>query len=180
MEALSDAVGVFMKEDSELLENDAHEQAISHRIAHYLEDCFGLNSKLGLNIDCEYNKHLNEKKRIDVDPTYYFEKFPHCFCFACCEIRRAIKQKPRPDLNIQERLFRPDIVVHERGCDRRNRIAIEVKKSVVCPFDLSKLRALTSAREEKWKFSYDLGVFLHFPKQVPQFKWFLDGDLLDL
>lgn len=55
----TDAVNTFLHFDKELLENDAHEQAIAHRIATYIE-------KIGVRkyaVDCEYNKKARDAKR---------------------------------------------------------------------------------------------------------------------
>ena len=51
---VTDAVCLFLTEDRKLLEYEAHEQAISHRIAVYLEPSFK-----GYHIDCEYNRHFD-------------------------------------------------------------------------------------------------------------------------
>lgn len=55
----------------------------------------------------------------------------------------------------------PDIVVHERGCDRRNALVIEVKKlnGDEETKDERKLRGLTS---RTCGYGYALGVFLVF------------------
>jgi hypothetical protein len=53
------AVESFIENDKELLNLKVYELAISHRIAFYLErDSF----QAGINVDCEYNKHLDNKK----------------------------------------------------------------------------------------------------------------------
>lgn len=62
-EKVIQAVNLFIDNDIKLLESSAHEQAISHRIGVYLESLFESEK---LNIDCEYNKHLDEPKKIDL------------------------------------------------------------------------------------------------------------------
>lgn len=56
---LVDSVNAFLHFDRELLLGDAHEQAIAHRIATYIE-------KGGIRnyaVDCEYNKRAGDAKR---------------------------------------------------------------------------------------------------------------------
>jgi hypothetical protein len=73
--------------------------------------------------------------------------------------------------HFHEKLFRPDIVVHSRGNDNANLIVIEIKRSVVCPFDLAKLKALTTPKTDGGEFGYALGLFLHFPDGQPVYEW---------
>ncbi len=71
-----------MKKDSRLLELVAHEQAISHRIAYYLENQFYKKQKL--NVDCEYNKYLITDKEVNIDLTEYKSAdFKNCGCREC-------------------------------------------------------------------------------------------------
>jgi len=58
-ERVEKAVEHFIRNDSELLNLDAHELSISHRIAVYLEQEF---NKPDLNIDCDYNRYFNSTK----------------------------------------------------------------------------------------------------------------------
>ena len=72
----------------------------------------------------------------------------------------------------------PDIVVHERGCDRRNALVIEVKKSNGHEEkkDECKLRGLTS---RTCGYGYALGLFLVFDvrsKTMVQAECYRDGD----
>jgi hypothetical protein len=148
------AVSDFMIENPSLLDLEAHEQAISHRVAYYLESqfCKGRN----LNVDCEYNKHL------DVCKAFNFEKeYKKCDCDGC---KYAREKKSDP-----EKLLRPDVLVHSRGNDDRNLIAIEIKQDQPCLFDEAKLKALTKPKTEeaKGEFGYQLGVFLYFPEKMP-------------
>ena len=164
-ENIKRAVADFITCDVDLLDLSAHEQAISHRIAVYLESIYGPKE---LNVDCEYNKHLGESKRVDlqnINP----EEFKTCNCDSCETIVNGnIYEIPR-------KYFRPDILVHSRGNDERNLIAIEVKKSKECPFDEAKLRALTKPRNAGGEYGYELGVFIWFIKNEPQYKWFVVG-----
>lgn len=147
------AVSDFVRENPSLLELEAHEQAISHRVAYYLESQFRKGTNL--NVDCEYDQHL------DVCKTFNFEKeYKKCDCVGC---KKARKKKSNP-----KKLCRPDILVHSRGNDDRNLIVIEIKQDERCLFDEAKLKALTKPKTEeaKGEFGYQLGVFLYFPKKI--------------
>lgn len=56
---LTDALEAFLHFDEELLFSDAHEQAIAHRIAYYIER----RGVTGYSVDCEYNKRADDIKR---------------------------------------------------------------------------------------------------------------------
>ena len=159
------AVNSLISNDSELLELDAHEQSLSHRMGVYLEEAFKSEK---LNIDCEYNKHLERPKTINLrglDP----QSHNSCNCDACRAISRGDIEE------ILEKSFRPDIVIHMRGSDARNLIAIEVKKDNECPFDEEKLKALTTPLDQGGEYGYALGAFIWFPQGVPRYKWFIAG-----
>lgn len=149
----------FLNSDKNLL-LDVHEQSISHRIAVYIEKNLG---ETDLNIDCEYNRYLKEPKRIscniwnirDID-------LKKCNCSKCSYI---LKNRSSIDELINKGI-RPDIVVHERGSDSRNELVIEIKKDKICPFDIEKLKALTSNKSDGG-FDYKWGVFIYFFKNKP-------------
>jgi len=170
-EKVEQAVIEFMKEDPSLLGlKSAHEQAISHRVAYYLEKKFPKSEKL--NVDCEYNKRLGHPKRFSYDPVEYKKReYKGCPCKGCEKLRKG--ETPC------EKEFRPDIVVHLRRKNRRNLIVIEVKKNNKnkrCLFDEIKLRALTKPKNDGGKYRYKLGVFLYFPDGKPTLLPFLKGN----
>ena len=76
---------------------------------------------------------------------------------------------------MEEKLFRPDIVVHRRGVDTKNTIVIEIKKDKPCPFDVAKLVSLTRSRGQGGQYEYSLGAFVYFPDGVASYQWFVDG-----
>ena len=99
---LTQAVDQVIRFDRLLLELDVTERALSCRIAHYMHD-----PKLvppPLSIDCEYNRHFGDPKRLYLPPRDAFDR----------EVRATT-------------VF-PDIIVHERNSDARNLLAIEMKK----------------------------------------------------
>jgi len=172
------AVCLFMENDSELLTlaGGVHEQAISHRIAVYLEFLFR-----GLHVDCEYNKYGDQSTKI----TYIneiFEKRSKCRCESCIKWHEKQKQKLHLEQPIEDTVsIIPDIIVHEkRGLkDKGNTIVIEIKKSKKCIFDMEKLRALTKKGDTvDIPYNYKLGAFIYFPENKPMVKWFPEGEAL--
>lgn len=160
------AVNSFIKNDIVLLDLAAHEQAISHRIAVYLESIYAPE---GLNIDCEYNKNLVQSKTLDIHDLD-LELCRECGCGSCVNL---VKKNAS---DIPEKHFRPDIIVHSRNNREPNLIVIEVKKEKECPFDEAKLKALTKPLKNGGAYGYELGVFIWFPENKPQYKWFVVGE----
>ena len=173
------AVIEFMKENPSLLELDAHEQTISHRIAYYLEKLFCKSGGEELNVDCEYNKRVDAYKRSNIDLNKYLKEYPpeefkNCHCYKC----KQWLKNTFPE-TLYKKPIRPDILVHLRrhnGPDH-NQVVIEIKKAKICPFDKSKLQALTELDKSEECYGYQLGVFLYFPvpERKPRFLYFCDG-----
>jgi len=147
------AVKVLLEEDKSLLDKGAHEQAITHRIAVYVEKEFNDSN---LNFDCEYNKHLEKSKM-------FLSSGPSCHCKSCRKLKEG------------DKLFRPDIIVHKRGTDAHNLIVVEVKKGeTFCKFDTEKIIALTTKSDE---YKYQVGLCLSFSNNQPKYEWFVDGQI---
>ena len=164
LQKIISAVGKFMERDSCLLKLGGHEQAITHRIAVYLEA--GFQGCRKITVDCEYNKHLDTSKRGNfsyADFEVEKEKYGICGCEAC--------SNSASELNLHEKLFRPDILVRSRGNDDANLIAVEIKTNIVCAFDVTKLRALTRLKVNGGEYGYRLGLFLCFPNLQPKYEW---------
>lgn len=163
---VTQAVEMFVTRDSELLDLWTHEQAMSHRIAVYLESLFPTTDA---NIDCEYNKHVNDSKKVSINVA-----IPDCEMCNCNACRKIVE---RGIDVLDEIYFRPDIVVHSRETDDNNKIVIEIKKDRSCPFDAAKLRALTISKERTGSYHYTLGVAVFFTKDhTPRYRWFVDGE----
>lgn len=103
----------------------AHEQAISHRLAYYLEDALRhpeikiITDKGPLVVDCEYNQHIFDRKKVRV-----LKKDAQRFLQAG---RKGIPVRGRKDLLDFE--IRPDVLIHRRGVDGpTNLIVLEVKR----------------------------------------------------
>ena len=99
---LTQAVVQVIRSDRILLELDVTERALSYRIAHYMHDPALVPPPL--SIDCEYNRHFGDPKRLYLPPRDAFDR------------------------EIQATTVFPDIIVHERNSDARNFLAIEMKK----------------------------------------------------
>lgn len=113
-EKLTRALDKLVRDDAYLLEIDANERSISHRLAVYLESEF-----TEWNIDCEYNRNIEDPKRLNID-----------------SIRTD-------STDTQGRTVFPDIIVHVRG-QANNLLVIEMKKTssgVSDHFDYAKLDA---------------------------------------
>jgi hypothetical protein len=93
------ALSRFLEQDFELLEIDANERTLTHRVAIYLQDLFP-----DMNVDCEYN-------RDDHDPKEMFLPGGDGDAY---------------DTNAQT--VYPDIIVHRRKT-RENLLVMEFKKT---------------------------------------------------
>jgi hypothetical protein len=134
----------------------AHEQVVAHRLAFYLESRLRrekvVNDKGVLAVDCEYNKHLQNRKIIRVR---------RAEVRAFLEAGRAARRVPGMP-GIREFEIRPDIIVHRRGHDRpTNLLIVEVKRwtNRERPHDQQKLKLLTEVALNP--FGYVLGVAVY-------------------
>ena len=93
------AVARLLKCDNYLLEVDANERALSHRLGMYLQDVFP-----EWNVDCEYNRDGVDPKRLEINP-----------------------ENVRSDDDRGTTVY-PDVIVHQRG-PGPNLLAIEIKKA---------------------------------------------------
>jgi len=111
---VKEAMDKLIKDDQWLLQSDANERSISHKLAEHLQ------TKLPeWHVDCEYNRDGISPKRL---------VFP--------------KTQPHPDDEHAITVF-PDIIVHHRNSND-NRLVIEMKKSTnpdKGDFDKQKLKA---------------------------------------
>jgi len=101
--------------DHYLLSVDSSERSISHRLAIHLAQQLS-----GYDVDCEYNRDGFDVKRL------HFE------------------QRHANDDDVEAVTVFPDIIVHQRGTNEQNMLAVEMKKgsSTVPPdYDIKKLKA---------------------------------------
>jgi len=135
----------------------AGERAIAHRLAYYLERALRkaklIKDKGALVVDCEYNRHGGAAKALATE----FE-LKHI-------VQEARKKKNWEPDEDGRYIFsiEPDIVVHERGHDRRNRLVIEVKKASngeTPKYDALKLELFTIPRQSDYGYGYSLGAWV--------------------
>jgi hypothetical protein len=108
------AIDQLVENDLLLLDLGVTERALSHRLAHYMS----LSVKPPLTVDCEYNRHFYDPKRLNLPP------------------RKAL------DREIRATTVFPDILVHQRSTDERNLVVLELKKpGESLDYDQVKLRA---------------------------------------
>jgi hypothetical protein len=128
------AIAQLLEKDTYLLEIDANERAISHRLGLYLQLLFK-----EWHVDCEYNRNLDNPKRLK---TYkkFFDEYQRVWNIAETDPVTVF----------------PDIIIHERGT-RNNLLIVEIKKTtsrISCEFDYFKLR------EFKYQYGYIHALFL--------------------
>jgi len=158
-EKVDQAINLLIEKDGYLLEIDANERAISHRLGLYLQLLFE-----DWYVDCEYNRNLDSPKRLE---TYQDRINPN---------EQAVNIAETDPITVF-----PDIIVHERGC-RNNLLIIEIKKKtsrIGNEFDYFKLK------EFKYQYGYrhalflklktgskDIGVEMkdYLPDQLPELK----------
>lgn len=119
------AIVNLYRHDRELLEINASERSITHRLAMYLQSEFA-----EWHVDCEYNRRGLDVKRISL-----------------------AYDSLRPD-DLEAKTVFPDIVIHRRLTDK-NLIVIEVKKkehSNNIRHDEEKLRFFITSREYKYEY----------------------------
>ena len=162
--------------------HELHEQAISHRLAVYLEKYFShlkYYKDNGLSVDCEYNKNGEDCKRI------------YGICYNCNEHNCFIKKDQRQHNDIylplsgdnDDKAVRPDIIIHHRGDNYpTNILVIEVKK-VSNPSaqqkrdDKMKLSAFTCPKSDDDKpcYHYRLGFYLEYQQTSAKVAIFENG-----
>lgn len=120
------AYDALLCNDRYLLEVDANERSITHKLAEYLQREFP-----GWNTDCEYNRSGDLPKTL----------------------RRRVGEWVRAD-DTEARSVFPDIIVHRRGPSKPNLLVVEAKKSTTQrgSDDEEKLRAYLC--EYHYQFAY--------------------------
>ena len=126
--------------DRYLLDVDANERSITHRLAIYLEKEFR-----DLDVDCEYNREQDKPK------TYN-------------DIVNQINEDGIKADDTEAKTAFPDIIVHKRGNNHNNLLVIEVKKlnghsTLIDSTDEKKLRAFLNSNQ----LNYEFGLALQIP-----------------
>lgn len=134
----------LFKNDAFLFESGANERSIAHKLAEYLQHQFN-----GWHVDCEYNRHGLDPKRISG--------------IESCEVEKS------------SNLVLPDIIIHHRDADD-NLIVIEIKSNKsdnVDKCDDAKLKEFTKLNGD---YKYQIGLFIGFNELCePWIVWYKDG-----
>jgi hypothetical protein len=125
------AVVKLYRYDYELLNKDANERSITHKLAEHLQHEFAY-----WHVDCEYNRQGGNTKRL-------LKLFDERIC---------------PDA-IEARTVYPDINVHRRGT-RQNLIVIEVKKKYGSGSQVKADKQKLKLFAEDSGYKYEHGLFL--------------------
>lgn len=139
MKVISCTLDILYKNEEYLFKNDSSERNMVFHFSRYLIENLKDTKYSGLDVDCEYNKNSLSKVGYK-EIVYNYD-------------------------NSRHRIF-PDLLLHKRGMNNKNMLAIEFKKYNNYNFtskkgDFYKLCALTS---HKLEFKYKLGLFIRFGK----------------
>ncbi|MFZ1746286.1 MAG: hypothetical protein WAU17_10220, partial [Nitrospirales bacterium] len=94
------AIDLLVDNEPQLLDLNVTERALSHHLARYLGELV----PEGFNVDCEYNRHFDDPKRLN------------------------LKRRQAKDREIRATTVFPDIIVHKRDSDTDNLLVLEMKK----------------------------------------------------
>jgi hypothetical protein len=128
------AIAQLIENDKYLLQIDANERAISHRLGLYLQLLFE-----DWHVDCEYNRDLDNPKRLKTYESVF-------------DANQRVWNIAQTD---SITVF-PDIIIHKRGT-HNNLLIIEIKKTtshISSDFDYFKLK------EFKYDYHYPHALFL--------------------
>jgi len=112
--------------DKELLEVNANERSITHKLAEHLQREFPQ-----WNVDCEYNRLGRDVKKLNLN-------------FGSIQ----------PD-DLEAKTVFPDIIVHHRGT-QENLLAIEVKKAHAETNTNDREKLLAFAQDERYRYQFGL------------------------
>lgn len=111
---VNSAIDSLVESEQAIFDLDVNERALAHQLARYMSE----KVQPPLSVDCEYNRHSSNPKRLNLPP------------------RTAL------DRGIRETTVFPDIIVHRRGTDEQNLLVLELKKpGEAIDYDALKLRA---------------------------------------
>ncbi|TEB05667.1 hypothetical protein Psch_02708 [Pelotomaculum schinkii] len=160
------AIDTLRVNDNYLLKNNVNERSIIHKLATYMAQTFGKT----YDIDCEYNRNINNIKKINLLKSKWHEL-----------INTSVKYEDEISSGILvEKTVFPDIIVHKRGKHRSNLLIVEVKKSsssISEEYDIEKLKCYTAPDNN---LNYKYGVFIGFytlreKYKSPDVRYFKEG-----
>lgn len=94
------AIDTLVDNEPQLLDLNVTKRALSHHLARYLGELV----PEGFNVDCAYNRHFDDPKRLN------------------------LKRRQAKDRELRATTVFPDIIVHKRDSDTNNLLVLEVKK----------------------------------------------------
>jgi len=123
----------FFKNEQDLIDVDANERSISHKIAESIQKNFP-----DWNVDCEYNRTIDYKNTKNIPKRL-----------------QPLVESTYSDDECGKTVF-PDIIIHKRK-QKENLLIIEIKKSGLdYDYDREKIKAFL----EDENFSYKFGLML--------------------
>jgi hypothetical protein len=163
---IQECLATLLGKDSNLLENDVSERAITHKFAEYLQARIP-----NLDVDCEYNRNYELGER--VEKRLYILK---------CDREENIRCGLLGEDDLLAISTYPDIIVHRRKTNAENLIVIEVKKKnsrVSHKHDYDKLIAFTDNSDQNlYHYKYGIFILLDTGKRnpnKPKLTWFING-----
>ncbi|MBI1248134.1 hypothetical protein GC197_09870 [bacterium] len=136
------AIYTFFQKEQKLLLIDANERSISHKLAEHLLRAMP-EHRYGFQIDCEYNRHDLDPKRLDLNPPLLVDYPNHVSTW-----------------DDKGTTVYPDIIVHQRRL-QENLLVIEIKKSTNNDNrerDLKKLKEFVRHPDYEYEFALFLDI----------------------
>lgn len=130
------ALGRLYEEDSCLLEINANERSITHRLGMYLQEAFP-----DRDVDCEYNRKDHDSKKL------------------------FLQEQQIMSNNTDGDTVFPDLIVHHRTKPHDNLLVIEVKKITSTPSSYRDIRKLDAFRSEL-KYCYGVFLKLRTGENI--------------
>ena len=137
---MESSLSKLIENDNKLIDQGVKEECINHRLAIYIDEYYRqfCGQKNYCIVDLEYNKNLDREEN---------------------------REKEIQDKNGNLIKIRPDILLHKRGSNDNNLIAIETKKVCFRRHDMVKIQALL-----KPPFRYLYGFIILYRPLKPEMK----------
>lgn len=159
-ELVEEALKKLIKKDGKLLEIDANERSITHKLAEYLQKTFPKSKFPKLVVDCEYNRNT-----IDGEDLKKILNIPKELAGACHDF-----------VDTEAKTVFPDIIVHERGNNNNNILVIEVKKTTSNRKDSYDKTKLNAFKEKPCNYKFALFIKFHigreYKKEPYKLEWY--------
>lgn len=151
-ENITSSLLTLFREDNHILKHNGSERSMAHCLARHLSPLFEK-----YHIDCEYNLNIeNERGKKTIELLHY--KLKECDKNTANRYCRVIGGKKFYSVSVF-----PDIIIHKRGTNDSNFLAIEIKKStskVQHSYDYCKLEHYTNSNTA-WKYKHGCFIKIH-------------------